>query len=97
MSGQSRRIRGPRRRARLVGWVLASLAMVCLPIASGGQPSSETDAVRVRRVPWVGYVSVVVENHRAYDVTATLAIRGRNVQITQIAAQTGSFAGHSQT
>ncbi|MEN6336552.1 MAG: hypothetical protein ABFE01_20040 [Phycisphaerales bacterium] len=52
---------------------------------------------RVRRIPWVAYVSVVVENRAAYDVTAALTIRGRNAHVTRILPPTGIYAGHSQT
>jgi hypothetical protein len=78
----------PGRRIRLMSWIAALAVTVCLSIAWGGQPSNDEDAVRVRRVPWVGYVSVVVENRRAYDVTVNVAIRGRNVRVAQILPET---------
>ncbi len=45
--------------------------MAVLSVASGGQPSKDGDAVRVEAIPGAGYVGVVVENRRAYDVTVT--------------------------
>jgi len=68
-----------------------------LSVASGGQPSKDGDAVRVKRVPGAGYVGVVVENRRAYDVTVALTIRGENVHVTRIVPESGVYAGHSQT
>jgi murein DD-endopeptidase MepM/ murein hydrolase activator NlpD len=68
-----------------------------LSTASGGQNSDDADVVRVRRISWVAYVSVVVENRAAYDVTAALTIRGRNAHVTRILPPTGIYAGHSQT
>lgn len=80
-----------------MNWIAALAMTACLSIAWGGQPSDDEDAVRVRRVPWVGYVSVVVENRRAYEVTVNVTIRGRNVHVAQILPETSSCAGHSQT
>ncbi len=77
--------------------VAALLATVWLSVASGGQPSKDGDAVSVRRVPGPGYVAVVVENRRAYDVTVTLTIRGQNVHISRLTPETAVYAGRSQT
>lgn len=82
---------------RLIRWTVVLSAMVWLSIASGGQPSKNGDAVRVKRVPAGGYVRVVVENRRAYDVTVALTIRGENVHVTRIVPETSVYTGHSQT
>jgi murein DD-endopeptidase MepM/ murein hydrolase activator NlpD len=74
---------------------LSAIFLSCA--AWAGQPSRDEDAVRVRRVPGPGYVSVVVENRRAYEVTVALTIRGQNANITRIVPETGTYAGHSRT
>jgi murein DD-endopeptidase MepM/ murein hydrolase activator NlpD len=76
---------------------VALSAAVWLSAVLGGQPSRDEDAVSVRRVAGAGYVGVVVENRRAYDVTVTLTIRGQNVNVTRMVPETGVYAGHSQT
>ena len=90
MQATSQRVRAKR-------LAVALLAAVWLSVASGGQPSKDGDAVSVRRVPGAGYVAVVVENRRAYDVTATVTIRGENVRVTQMVPETSTYAGHSRT
>jgi murein DD-endopeptidase MepM/ murein hydrolase activator NlpD len=72
-------------------------AMALLSVASAGQPSKDGDAVRVRRAPGAGYVGLVVENRRAYDVTVALTIRGENIHVTRVVPETGVYAGDSQT
>jgi murein DD-endopeptidase MepM/ murein hydrolase activator NlpD len=86
-----------KQRASVKRWAVVISAMAWLSVTLGGQPSKDGDAVSVRRVPGTGYVGIVVENHRAYDATVTLTIRGQNVRVTQIVPETSTYAGHSQT
>jgi len=73
------------------------LLMVPLSTASGGEASNGRDTVRVKRVVTPGYVSLVVENRRAYDVTVTLTIHVENAQVTRIIPETATCGGSSQT
>jgi murein DD-endopeptidase MepM/ murein hydrolase activator NlpD len=77
-------------------WSVIFLLLVTLPAAFGGEASDGQNAVRVRRVSTPGYVSLVVENRRAHDVTVTLTIRADNAQFTRIVPETAMCGGHSQ-
>ncbi len=72
------------------------LAMVWFSTALSEESSKDPEAVRVRRITRPGYVSLVVENRRAYEVTVMLRITAENVQITRIIPETGAYSGHSQ-
>jgi len=78
-------------------WAVVLLLMAQLPAAFGGEASDGQNAVRVRRVSTPGYVSLVVENRRAHDVTVTLTIRADNAQVTRIVPETATCGGHSQS
>ncbi|MEN6578108.1 MAG: M23 family metallopeptidase [Phycisphaerales bacterium] len=68
-----------------------------LSTAPAGQPSRGEDAVRIERVEGPGYVSLFVENRRAYDVTVLLTITARNTNVVRIVPETGVYAGYSRT
>jgi len=51
----------------------------------------------VRRVPGPGYVSIVVENRRAYEVTMALTVGGQNAHITHLVPEIGTYVGYSRT
>jgi murein DD-endopeptidase MepM/ murein hydrolase activator NlpD len=77
--------------------VVAPLVMVLLCAASGVQSPRDRDVVRVRRVKKADHISVVVENHRAYEVTVALTITAENVSIMRITPETATYSGYSQT
>jgi len=60
-----------------------------LSAASAGRLSTAWDAVRIRQVPGPDYVSLFVENRRAYDVTVSLRIEAKNASVTRIQPETG--------
>lgn len=89
---------------RQSGWpavvlgVVFSCASVLLPsVAIGVQSAKDEDAVQVRKVASGVYASLIVENHRAYDVTVALRILGQNVQVTRLTPETAGYPGLSQT
>ncbi len=82
-------------RSALAAIVLFS-AISC-SVASAGQPSRDEDAVKVRRVEGPGYVSLFVENRRAYDVTVSLTITARNANVSRIVPEIGVYPGYSRT
>ena len=73
------------------------LLIVPLLAASRGATPDASDGVRIRRVVAAGAVSLVLENHQAYDVTVTLTIRVDNAQVTRIVPETATYGAHSQT
>jgi murein DD-endopeptidase MepM/ murein hydrolase activator NlpD len=79
-----------------LSWTTVLLLMIPLSAASGAEPSSDQNAVQVRRVSTPGYVSLVVENRRAYDVTVTLTIHAENAQVTRVVPETATYGGHLQ-
>ena len=78
----------------------AALVVVCLLgatlQAASGVGSKDRDAVGIRRVPGPGYVSLIVENRRAYDVTVELTIQGQNARVTRLLPETETVPGGSQ-
>lgn len=84
-------------RAKGKRWAPALVAMAWLSVASGGQPSKDEDTVRVKGGARAAYVSVMVENRRAYDVTVRVTIHGQNVQVMRMTPETGTYGGYSQT
>jgi murein DD-endopeptidase MepM/ murein hydrolase activator NlpD len=66
-------------------------------VAIGVQSVQDVNAVQVRKVTSDEYASLIVENHRAYDVTVAVRILGRNVQVTRLTPETAGYAGLSQT
>lgn len=72
------------------------LLTALLSTAPAGQPSRGEDAVRIERVEGPGYVSLFVENRRAYDVTVLLTITARNTNVVRIVPETGVYAGYSR-
>lgn len=78
-------------------WFVASLLMSLLSVVSGVESPKDRQAVRVRHVEKVGYISIIVENHRAYEVTVALMITAKNLSITRITPETATYPGNSQT
>jgi len=76
---------------------VAALLMILLPAASGVESPKDRHVIRVRRVEKAGYISVVVENRKAYEVTVALTIAAENVSITRITPETATYPGNSQT
>jgi len=91
------RVRRPWGLIQSMSWGVALVVMVLSSVAGAGQPSRDEEAVRVRRVPGPGYVSMVVENRRAYEVTVALTIHGQNAHITHLVPEIGTYAGYSRT
>jgi len=83
--------------ARFARVVIALSFLVPGSAVSAGQPSRDEDAVKVRRVEGPGYVSLFVENRRAYDVTVSLAITTRNANVSRIVPEIGVYPGCSRT
>ncbi len=54
------------------------------------------EPVRIKRVASDDYVSLIVENRRAFDVTVTLTIRAHNVDVKRIEPETETYAGNSE-
>ncbi len=77
-------------------WAVAALLMILLPAASGVESQKDRQVVRVRRVDKAGYITIVVENRNAYEVTVALTIAGENVSITRITPETATYPGSSQ-
>lgn len=72
--------------------------LLILPLAAFGVESPRDQySVRVQRVEKPGYVSIVVENRKACEVTVALTIEAENVSITRITAETATYPGNSQT
>jgi murein DD-endopeptidase MepM/ murein hydrolase activator NlpD len=92
MEGQRVRTHG-----LFVPWTTVLLLMVPLSAASCDEASNVQNAVRIRRVATPGYVSLMVENQRAYDVTVTLRIWVENAQVTRIIPETAACGGHLRT
>jgi len=97
MMGRLARTRGFCFPARSVPSVATVLLVVLSSISSAGQPSKGVDAVKVERVEGPGYVSLFVENRRAFDVTVSLTITARNANVVRIVPETGVYAGRSRT
>jgi murein DD-endopeptidase MepM/ murein hydrolase activator NlpD len=76
---------------------IAFLLIVLPAVASAVESAKDRDVVRLRRVEKAGYISVVVENHRAYEVTVAVTITAKNASITRITPETATYPGHSQT
>jgi murein DD-endopeptidase MepM/ murein hydrolase activator NlpD len=70
--------------------------LVPLSILSAGETSGDRNAVRMKRITTPTYVSLVIENLRAYDVTVTLTIRPENAQVTHIVPETATYDGYAQ-
>jgi murein DD-endopeptidase MepM/ murein hydrolase activator NlpD len=70
--------------------------LIPFSLVSAGETSGDGNAVRVRRITTPTYVSLVVENLRAYDVTVTLTIRTENAQVTRVVPETATYGGYAQ-
>lgn len=79
-----------------VRWIGLLLLMVPFSALSGAEAVGDQNAVRIRRVLTLGYVSLVIENRRAYDVTTTLTIQAENAQVTRIVPETAMCGGYAQ-
>lgn len=97
MTSQHMRIRRHCAKLRHMQVAVASFLMIVLSAAHGDESRQSRDAIRIRRVQETGCVRLVVENHRAYDVTVTLTILAENVRVTRITPETASYPGLSQT
>jgi murein DD-endopeptidase MepM/ murein hydrolase activator NlpD len=80
----------------LVRWIVAVLLTIPLSEVAGVETSSGKNAVRIRRLSTANYISLVIENRGAYDVTVTLTIHVENAQVTRIVPETSTCGGHSQ-
>jgi murein DD-endopeptidase MepM/ murein hydrolase activator NlpD len=78
-------------------WMTAVLMTLLFTAVHAGQPSSDREAVKVERVKEPGYISLVVENCRAYDATVSLKVTVHNATITWMTSETAVYAGHSRT
>jgi hypothetical protein len=75
------------------GVVFVLMVSLSLSILSAGGTSGDQNAVRMRRITTPTYVSLVIENRRAYDVTVTLTIYPENAQVTRIVPETATCGG----
>jgi murein DD-endopeptidase MepM/ murein hydrolase activator NlpD len=72
------------------------MLLVPLSLVAGGASSGAQNPVRIKRITTSNYVSLIVENRRAYDVTVTLTIHPENAQVTRIVPETATCGGHLQ-
>ncbi len=70
--------------------------LVPFSLASAAETSGDHNAVRVRRITTPTYVSLIVENLRAYDVTVTPTIRTEGAQGTRLVPETATYGGYTQ-
>ncbi len=91
------RVHRPLGLVQSVPWGVVLAAAVLSSVAWAGQPARDEEAVRVRRASGPGYVSIVVENRRAYEVTVALTIHGQNARIARNVPEIGTYPGHSRT
>ena len=75
----------------------ALLLAVLSSVAFGVESPTDADAVRVRKVTHGDHASLIVENHRAYDVTVTLKVYGDNVGVLRVTDETATYPGQSET
>ena len=83
-------------RALFACWAALLLVALGLSAASGAESRQDEDAVRVHRVSTPGYVSLIVENQRAYDVTVVLTVVVENVRTIRMVPETYTYAGNSR-
>jgi murein DD-endopeptidase MepM/ murein hydrolase activator NlpD len=76
--------------------VVVFVLLVPLSLLSAGETFGDRDAVRMKRITTPTYVSLVVENRRAYDVTVTLTIHPENAQVTRLVPETTACGGYAQ-
>ncbi len=74
--------------------VAVLVLMAPLATTLGGTTFRDRTAVRVSRIRTPSYVSFLIENHRAYDVTVRLTIHAENAQITRIVPETATCGGY---
>ena len=79
-----------------MGGVIILPLLVSFSLVSAGETFGDPDAVRVKRIRTPTYVSLVLENRRAYDVTATLTIRPENGPVTRLVPETTTYGGYVQ-
>jgi len=77
--------------------LIVAALFVLAPSSSAASAAGRDESVRIKRIASDGYVSLIVENRRAYDVTVTLTIQAHNVDFTRIEPETETYAGHSET
>jgi murein DD-endopeptidase MepM/ murein hydrolase activator NlpD len=70
--------------------------IVLLSIMSGGEPSGDQEAVRIRSTTTRGNATLIIENRAAYDATVTLTIHAENAQVTRIVPETVTCGAHQQ-
>ena len=73
------------------------LVVLFLTTASADEPPEAEPSVRVRRITKPGYVSLIVENPHAYDVTVALTVISENMRTTRLTPETGTVTGRSDT
>jgi murein DD-endopeptidase MepM/ murein hydrolase activator NlpD len=77
--------------------VLLLLVLAALSVAPAArQRQEEGGAVTVGRLPSGGGVSLIVQNHRAHDVTLTLTIHTDNGQVTRVRPETETYPPYSR-
>jgi murein DD-endopeptidase MepM/ murein hydrolase activator NlpD len=80
-----------------------SIAVICivavsLQVAPGGEAFEDCEeAVKVTKVESDGHVSLIVQNHAAYDATVTLKVRANNGAVSRLKPETDTYAARSVT
>ncbi len=91
---------GAGRRRTYAGLVLSmmTVSMTLLsPVVYADQPWKDEKAIEVERVDGSDYISLVVENRRAYDATVSLKITVQNATVEWMTSETAVYTGHSRT
>jgi len=78
-------------------WAIALIGAVLLSTGLGVESPTDLEAVLIRRVTHGDYATLIVENHRAYDVTVRVTIRGDNVCVFRVRPETETYPAYSQT
>ncbi len=84
-------------RVSCVRSVAVFVLLIPLSLASAGETPGDRNAVRMKRITTPAYVSLIIENLRAYNVTVALMIRPENVQVTRLVPETATYGSYAQT
>ena len=94
---------GRRRCVCSLGRVLRSVAILCVAVISwraafGGETLEDREkAVTITKVQSGGHVSLIVQNHAAYDATVTLKVKTNNGAVSRLKPETDTYAARSVT
>lgn len=89
---------GPARAARVFRAALPVLLVVLLPAAlSEEQPQEREGPIKVTRLTTGHYVSLIVQNHAAFDATVTLTITANNGTVRRLKPETETYPAGSET